>query len=122
MRFTLFVLSAVISASTAFVPQHSSIGRVQQQHFMSATMEEKDIIEKTAPSAGWEPEWDNRGNGLSPNEFMQSDMTAPDLSGMWECPLTRWDSEGYVTFVCFCYREDFRFNVVLITKRCNKNS
>mmetsp|Transcript_17391 Transcript_17391/g.25989 ORF Transcript_17391/g.25989 Transcript_17391/m.25989 type:complete len:391 (-) Transcript_17391:51-1223(-) len=25
---------------------------------------------------------------------MQSDMSKPDLSGMWECPLTRWDSDG----------------------------
>lgn len=24
---------------------------------------------------------------------MQSDVTKPDLGGMWECPLTRWDSE-----------------------------
>jgi len=39
------------------------------------------------------PEWENR-EGKSPEEFMQSDMDKPDLSGMWECPLTRWDSEG----------------------------
>lgn len=25
---------------------------------------------------------------------MRSDTMKPDLSGMWECPLTRWDSEG----------------------------
>jgi len=25
---------------------------------------------------------------------MRSDDDKPDLSGMWECPLTRWDSDG----------------------------
>lgn len=49
--------------------------------------------ERTAPSAGWVPAWEDRP-GLSPEEFMQSDMSKPDRSEMWECPLTRWDSDG----------------------------
>lgn len=47
--------------------------------------------ERLAPDAGYIPEWEDRP-GLSPEEFIQSDMSKPDLSGMWECPLTRWDS------------------------------
>ena len=49
--------------------------------------------DRVAPDAGWEPDWEGR-TGLPPEEFMQSDMAKPDLSGMWECPLTRWDSNG----------------------------
>jgi hypothetical protein len=48
---------------------------------------------REAPGAGWVPEWENR-EGLSPGEFIKSDMSKPDRSGMWECPLTRWDSDG----------------------------
>lgn len=54
---------------------------------------EKTAPERVAPDAGWEPEWEGR-TGLAPEEFMKSDMNKEDLSGMWECPLTRWDSEG----------------------------
>jgi hypothetical protein len=46
-----------------------------------------------APDAGYVPEWEDRP-GLTPEEFMESDMSKPDLSGMWECPLTRWDYKG----------------------------
>jgi len=62
---------------------------------LSSTVEPPERI---APDAGYVPEWENR-QGLSPDEFMKSDMSKPDLSGMWECPLTRWDSDGYVCFV-----------------------
>ena len=48
--------------------------------------------ERVAPDAGNIPEWEDR-EGKSPEEYMQSDMDKPDLSSMWECPLTRWDSE-----------------------------
>lgn len=48
--------------------------------------------ERVAPDAGYVPDWEDRP-GLSPEEFMASDMSKPDLSGMWECPLTRWDSD-----------------------------
>jgi hypothetical protein len=59
----------------------------------AAVLETEAAPIKTAPGAGWEPEWENRP-GLSPEKFMASDLTKPDISGMWECPLTRWDSEG----------------------------
>ncbi|CAJ1958510.1 unnamed protein product [Cylindrotheca closterium] len=48
---------------------------------------------REAPGAGYVPEWENRP-GLSEEEFMKSDMSKPDLSGMWECPLTKWDSDN----------------------------
>lgn len=54
--------------------------------------------DRVAPDAGYVPEWEDRP-GLSPEEFMESDMSKPDMSGMWECPLTRWDWEGYALFV-----------------------
>lgn len=60
--------------------------------------------ERIAPDAGWVPEWEGR-TGLSPEEFVKSDMSKPDLSGMWECPLTRWNSDGCV-LIChlqFCH-------------------
>ena len=49
--------------------------------------------ERLAPDAGYIPEWEGR-TGYSPEKFMESDMSKPDLSGMWECPLTLWDSDG----------------------------
>ena len=98
MKFSLLAVSAAIGAAstaTAFVtPQISNVRSTFTSTYMSATIEEKETIIKSAPNAGWEPEWENRNDGLSPNEFMQSDLNKPDLSGMWECPLTRWDSEG----------------------------
>jgi hypothetical protein len=45
---------------------------------------------REAPGAGYVPAWENRP-GLSQEEFLNSDMSKPDLSAMWECPLTRWD-------------------------------
>ena len=59
-----------------------------------STVEEAPPV-KAAPDAGWEPDWEGR-EGLTSEEFMESDMSKPDLSGMWECPLTKWDSEGCV--------------------------
>jgi len=49
--------------------------------------------QREAPGAGRIPPWENRP-GKSPDEFLQSDLSQPDLSAMWECPLTRWDSEN----------------------------
>ncbi|KAL9180749.1 hypothetical protein ACHAXT_011202 [Thalassiosira profunda] len=64
---------------------------------MASTVEkpaaEAAAPDRVAPDAGWEPDWEGR-TGLAPEEFMRSDMAKPDLSGMWECPLTRWDSNG----------------------------
>ena len=51
--------------------------------------------QRVPPGAAYVPDWENRP-GLSPSEYMASDMDKPDRSGMWECPLTRWNSEGYV--------------------------
>lgn len=63
---------------------------------LSATVEDTTAAPpvKEAPGAGWVPDWEDR-KGLPESEFMKSDENQPDLSGMWECPLTRWDSEGY---------------------------
>jgi len=49
--------------------------------------------ERTAPDAGYKPDWENR-EGKPVEGVLDSDMKKDDLSGMWECPLTRWDSEG----------------------------
>mmetsp|Transcript_24030 Transcript_24030/g.35547 ORF Transcript_24030/g.35547 Transcript_24030/m.35547 type:complete len:455 (+) Transcript_24030:168-1532(+) len=49
--------------------------------------------ERVAPDAGYVPDWEDQP-GLSPEEFIKSDESKPDLAGMWECPLTRWDSEN----------------------------
>jgi len=87
------ITTALITLSTvtvrAFAPSSRSTTTTTR---LSSTIE-KTAPERIAPDAGWEPEWEGR-TGLSPDEFMKSDMNKPDLSGMWECPLTRWDSEG----------------------------
>jgi len=77
----------------AFSPSTTSNARLGTSS-LSSTAEPP---ERLAPDAGYVPDWEDR-SGLSPNKFMSSDMSKPDLSGMWECPLTRWDSDGYVTF------------------------
>ena len=65
----------------------------------SSTLDKPETAEsaaapvREAPGAGWVPEWEDRP-GLEPEEFMASDMSKPDLSGMWECPLTRWNSDN----------------------------
>lgn len=64
---------------------------VQKTNLKSAVS--ADVPERVAPDAGWLPDWEGR-TGLSPDEFMKSDMEKPDRSEMWECPLTRWESEG----------------------------
>jgi len=93
MKISAAIIATLATSSTAFTPP-------QQQHFSTTSTKLYSTIEKpttaperTAPSAGYEPEWEDR-TGLSPEEFMKSDMNKPDLSGMWECPLTLWDSEG----------------------------
>ncbi|KAL3756815.1 hypothetical protein ACHAWU_000457 [Discostella pseudostelligera] len=84
---TAALLLLASSASAFFTPSSSSI--VTQ--LASSTISSPP--ERIAPDAGWVPEWEGR-TGLSPEEFVKSDMSKPDLSGMWECPLTRWNSEG----------------------------
>ena len=85
----LITAASVIATATAFAPVHNT-------GFSSVTLRSTaEPPERTAPDAGFTPEWEDR-QGLSPEEFIKSDMSKPDLSGMWECPLTRWESEGCV--------------------------
>ena len=90
MKISLTALALVVAAPAVMgfttVKTTSSLSQLS-----ASTMEAPPTRE--APGAGWEPEWENR-QGLSPEEFMQSDMKKPDLSGMYECPLTRWNTDG----------------------------
>jgi hypothetical protein len=93
MRFTSSILTACLafSASTAaFAPAFRTTKSVSGSARFSTTASPP---ERTAPDAGWEPEWEGR-DGLPASEFIQSDMSKPDIAGMWECPLTRWDADG----------------------------
>mmetsp|Transcript_29801 Transcript_29801/g.46134 ORF Transcript_29801/g.46134 Transcript_29801/m.46134 type:complete len:455 (-) Transcript_29801:123-1487(-) len=89
MKIAAAALFAALAAnqSTAFAPTRSS-NVISTK--LSSTMQPP---ERTAPDAGYVPDWEDR-TGLAPEEFIASDMAKPDLSGMWECPLTRWDSEN----------------------------
>jgi hypothetical protein len=99
----LILAATLLSSVTAFSPN------AQNQRLSSSLSSAVAPPERTAPSAGWMPDWEDRP-GLSPEEFMESDMSKPDKSEMWECPLTRWDSDGYVCFlpfldyICFLFR------------------
>jgi len=91
--FAALLLAA--GSGSAFAPAHpSSRPASSSTTALFSTVEEAPPV-KAAPGAGWEPDWEGR-EGLTPEQFMESDMSKPDLSGMWECPLTRWDSEGCV--------------------------
>mmetsp|Transcript_1535 Transcript_1535/g.2137 ORF Transcript_1535/g.2137 Transcript_1535/m.2137 type:complete len:453 (-) Transcript_1535:179-1537(-) len=79
---------AFLSTTSAFAPRAFTTSSSSTRLASTASPPER-----IAPDAGYVPEWEDR-QGLSPEEFMESDMSKPDLSGMWECPLTRWDSEG----------------------------
>lgn len=48
---------------------------------------------RVAPEAGYWPEWENRP-GLPIEKATFVDTSKPDLSAMWECPITKWDSDG----------------------------
>jgi hypothetical protein len=87
MKYSLATLCAVLAAPavTAFV--------VPRATTVITPLQATTIVpERVAPDAGYMPEWEDRP-GLTPEEFMKSDMNKPDLSGMWECPLTRWNTE-----------------------------
>jgi hypothetical protein len=90
MRLSLAAV-ALVSSAPAVLGFSTQTTKV----FSSALGSTIDPPERTAPDAGFVPEWEDRP-GLSPEEFIASDMSKPDLSGMWECPLTKWDSDGYV--------------------------
>jgi len=89
LSFALLSLAGLPSVSLAF--SAAPRGSASRMELAASTLDQAPVRE--APGAGSEPAWENRP-GLSPEEFMKSDMSKPDLSGMWECPLTRWDSEG----------------------------
>jgi hypothetical protein len=81
---------ALLPLAASFAPHHyTSLSTFE----LAATVAPP---ERAAPHAGYVPDWEDRP-GLSPEEFMESDISKPDLSGMWECPLTRWDPEGCVS-------------------------
>lgn len=88
MKFFL-AATTLLATANAFAPisQHGA-----SPSYLKAAIA-PDAPERVAPDAGYEPEWLGR-TGKSPEEFIESDMDKPDLSGMWECPLTRWDSDG----------------------------
>ena len=88
MKFSVFALTAALlpQLASGFAP--ASINGPTKTQLASAV-----APERVAPDAGNKPAWENRP-GLSTEEFMESDMSKPDMSGMWECPLTKWDSDG----------------------------
>jgi len=99
MKVTIVVETALISSitswtsvSSAFLAPFTNKGRYSNSGIKSTT--ESLSPERVAPDAGYIPEWENRGDGLSEEEFMKSDLSKPDLSEMWECPLTLWDSSN----------------------------
>ena len=87
MKFSVFALSAALCPQLAFGFAPASVKGLTSTQLGSAV-----APERVAPDAGYIPDWEDRP-GLSPEEFMASDMSKPDLSGMWECPLTKWDSD-----------------------------
>jgi hypothetical protein len=89
-----FAAFAVAAMPVAYAFTASSKGSVVSQSRLYSTM---DPPTRAAPDAASVPDWEDR-EGLKPDEYMESDASKPDRSGMWECPLTRWDSDGYVLF------------------------
>lgn len=95
MRIQATAVAIFIAKSTtgAFIAPHPK-SVVSSLH--AATVDTNEAPERTAPLAGYVPEWENRP-GLTEDEFMASEMSKPDLSEMWECPYTRWDTEDINT-------------------------
>eukprot|EP00977_Amphora_coffeiformis_P028092 scaffold34690_cov288-Amphora_coffeaeformis.AAC.7 len=93
----VLLLVSLTASVTSFTTSWSrSFARTSGITTLGSTAEpptEKQEIVREAPAAGWEPEWEDRP-GLPMEEFLKSDESQPDLSGMWECPLTRWDYKG----------------------------
>ena len=88
MKLSFAALCLVIPAATnAFTISYTTVSGSS-----SALFSTLEAPKREAPGAGYVPEWENRP-GLTEEEFMKSDMSKPDLSGMWECPLTKWDSD-----------------------------
>lgn len=94
MKFAAAVVFSLSASVAAFSP--ASL-RHQPRTTLSlhATLADKPALVREAPGAGYVPEWEDRP-GLTQEEFLRSDISKPDLSEMYECPLTRWNAEGYV--------------------------
>jgi hypothetical protein len=92
MHYTGFAVAVALlmPSAAAFVPASSSRFTVTSTILSAATVEPP---QREAPGAGKTPAWEDR-QGKSPEEFLKSNMNKEDLSEMWECPLTRWDSDG----------------------------
>lgn len=88
---TAALLTLLFGSSHAFSFQTHQSSASSSTRLFVATDPATTTPHRTAPDAGYTPAWEDRP-GLTPEEFMQSDMNKPDRSGMWECPLTRWDS------------------------------
>lgn len=90
----LNILALVLSTpvSIAFVQIEHRITLIKAGTLAASVVSEAPP-ERSAPSAGFIPAWENR-QGLSPEEFLASNMSKPDISGLWECPLTQWNSDG----------------------------
>jgi len=99
--FTATLAASLLATATAFSPSTLPHKRTSRRAVLSrATIAPEGATQEAppqreAPGAGWVPEWENR-QGKSPDEFLKSDPSKPDLSEMWECPLTRWDHDGCV--------------------------
>jgi hypothetical protein len=104
------VALALLPVVASFAPLHYTTGSTSK---LASTVAPP---ERVAPDAGKVPDWEDRP-GLSPEEFMESDMSKPDLSGMWECPLTLWDDEGCVLRFVSVSTElsPFFFSIILIS-------
>jgi hypothetical protein len=119
MKVARAVLSAALMAAPALAFSPASAGRrafspLSQTLFFADEVETEERVKAEAPAAkapladpkdadgnpirvgpdaGFMPEWEDRV-GKDPSTFLVSDESNPDLAGMWECPLTLWDSEG----------------------------
>lgn len=101
------VALTLLPVVASFCPHRQAFTPTSKPLAASTVEPPTEELERVAPDAGFVPEWEDRP-GLTPEEFMESDMTKPDRSGMWECPLTRWDYEGYVFFIVGFLRPLFR--------------
>ena len=93
-----FSPSSLSSSSVVLVPTTSSTRWSSSRLAMSTLdrpMSSSTPPARVSPDAGHVPDWEGRRNPTSPDEFMNSDPTSPNVGEtMWECPLTRWDAEG----------------------------
>jgi len=87
MKFSVLALTAALCPQLALGFAPASVNGLSSTQLGSAV-----APERSAPDAGVFPDWEDRP-GLAPEEFTASDTSKPDLSAMWECPLTRWDSD-----------------------------